>query len=127
MEGGLIGVATGTTFWIGLTTDGTMLGSTMAFATLCLSRLLHGFNSRSTDSLIEIGLFTNKLSWLAFIVGIVFLHLVLLVPALQGIFEVAHLTTAQLGIIYGLAIAPFLVNQVWKIKKVFSIIYNLYS
>ena len=117
IEGFFIGIATGTAFWIGLSSDGAMLGSTMAFATLCLSRLLHGFNSRSNESLIRIGVFTNKQSWLAFLVGAALLHLVLFVPALQGIFEVTILTSAQLGTIYGLAIAPLLVNQGWKLVK----------
>lgn len=117
IEGFFIGVVTGTAFWIGLSSEGAMLGSTMAFATLCLSRLLHGFNSRSNESLVKIGVFTNKQSWLAFIVGATLLHLVLFVPGLQGIFEVTILTGAQLGTIYGLAIAPLLVNQGWKLRK----------
>ena len=92
----------------------------MAFATLCLSRLLHGFNSRSNESLVQIGLFTNKQSWIAFTVGAVLLHLVLFVPGLQGIFKVADLSGVQLLTIYGLAMAPLLVNQGWKLRKNFN-------
>ena len=94
-----------------------MLASTMAFATLCLSRLFHGFNCRSKESIFKIGVFSNKQSWLAFIVGAALLHLVLFFPALQGIFEVAPLNGTHLATIYGLAIAPFIVNQVWKLVR----------
>ena len=117
IEGLLIGVATGLAFWIGLQADGALLGSTMAFATLCLSRLFHGFNCRSRESIFEIGVFSNKQSWLAFIVGVALLHIVLLVPGLKGIFEVATLSGTQLLTIYGLAIAPFIINQVWKLVR----------
>ncbi len=117
LEGMLIGAAAGVAFWIGLEADDAMLASTMAFATLCLSRLFHGFNCRSKESIFKIGVFSNKQSWLAFIVGAALLHLVLFVPALQGIFEVAPLDSTHLATIYGLAIAPLIVNQVWKLVR----------
>ena len=117
LEGMLIGAAAGVAFWIGLAADVPMLASTMAFATLCLSRLFHGFNCRSKESIFKVGVFTNKQSWLAFIVGAALLHLVLFVPALQGIFEVASLNGTYLATIYGLAIAPLIVNQLWKLGR----------
>ena len=78
LEGLLIAAVTLIAFYLGLSTGDHMTASTMAFATLCLSRLLHGFNSRSKQSIFKIGVFSNKYSWIAFIVGVVFLHLVLL-------------------------------------------------
>ena len=117
LEGMLIGVAAGVAFWIGLVADDAMLASTMAFATLCLSRLFHGFNCRSKESIFTIGVFSNKQSWLAFIVGATLLHLVLFSPALQTIFEVAQLDGMHLVTIYGLAIAPLVINQVWKLVR----------
>ena len=117
VEGLLIGGATGIAFWIGLSADDAMLASTMAFATLCLSRLFHGINCRSKESIFKIGLFTNTQSLLAFGVGVALLHIVLFTPGLKGIFEVAQLDGTRLAIIYGLAIAPFIVNQVWKLMK----------
>lgn len=117
VEGLLIGLATGIAFWIGLSANDAMLASTMAFATLCLSRLFHGINCRSKESIFKIGFFTNKQSLLAFGVGVALLHIVLFTPGLNGIFEVAKLDGTQLAIIYVLAIAPFIVNQVWKLIK----------
>lgn len=115
-EGILIAISTLTAFYIGLSAGDHMVASTMAFATLCLARLFHGFNSRSSrQSLFRIGLFTNPFIWYAFVIGVVLLHLVLLVPALQGVFEIAILSGAQLGIIYALAILPLIVIQVYRI------------
>ncbi|WP_332649050.1 cation-translocating P-type ATPase [Lysinibacillus sp. 54212] len=116
-EGLLIGISTGAAFWIGLSTGDSVLASTMAFATLCLSRLLHGFNCRSKESIFSVGLFSNKHSWLAFAIGVTLLHIVLLLPNLQGIFEVATLSAAQLGTIYTLSLIPLVMIQGWKLAS----------
>lgn len=114
-EGILIAISTLIAFSIGLSTSDHMVASTMAFATLCLARLLHGFNSRSNQSLFKIGVFSNQFIWYAFIIGIVLLHLVLLVPGLQGIFEIAVLSPSELGSIYALAFMPLIVIQVYRV------------
>ena len=114
LEGLVIAFATIIAFEIGRQTD-TITASTMAFATLCLARLFHGFNCRSRKPLYKIGLFSNKESWFAFLAGVILLHIVLLIPVLSGVFEVADLDWSQLFIIYGLAIIPLVVVQLWKI------------
>lgn len=48
-EGVVITIVTMIAFHIGLNQGGPLLASTMAFATLCLSRLVHGFNSKSKN------------------------------------------------------------------------------
>ncbi|MEX3623479.1 cation-translocating P-type ATPase [Viridibacillus arvi] len=115
LEGLLIGISTIIAFEMGLSTGDTLTASTMAFTTLCLSRLVHGFNSRSKESIFTIGIFSNKYTWLAFLIGFLSLHLVLFMPSLSGVFEVAKLNGVQLGIIYSLSIMPFLVNQWYKL------------
>ncbi|WP_107924402.1 cation-translocating P-type ATPase [Lysinibacillus parviboronicapiens] len=120
LEGLLIAISTIIAFRIGLSTGDTLTATTMAFTTLCLSRLVHGFNSRSKESLFTIGLFSNKYTWLAFLIGFLCLHLVLFVPSLTGMFEVATLSGAQLGLIYSLSCMPFLVNQWYKLLFVRS-------
>ncbi len=112
-EGLLIAIASMTAFHIGMKTGDNMVGSTMAFGTLCLSRLIHGFNSRSKDAKF----FSNRYLWIAFGTGLVFLNLVLLLPGLHGIFEVASLTWKQYCTIYGLSLVPFIVIQ---IKNLFN-------
>lgn len=114
-EGILIAISTLIAFYVGLSTGDHLVASTMAFATLCLARLLHGFNSRSKQSLFKIGVFSNKFIWYAFVVGVILLHLVLLVPVLQGVFEIAILSGGQLGTIYGLALLPLVVIQLYRL------------
>lgn len=116
-EGLIIGIVTIIAFQIGLFQGDGILASTMAFSTLCLSRLFHGFNCRSQQSIFKIGLFTNKMSWLAFLLGVVLLHIVLFVPTLMGVFEVAPLTLNELLTIYGLSFLPFVVVQLYRLFK----------
>ena len=120
LEGLLIAISTIIAFRIGLSTGDTLTATTMAFTTLCLSRLVHGFNSRSKESIFTIGLFSNKYTWLAFLIGFLCLHLVLFVPSLSGVFEVATLSGVQLVFIYSLSCMPFLVNQWYKLLFVRS-------
>ncbi|WP_017379284.1 calcium-translocating P-type ATPase, PMCA-type [Paenisporosarcina sp. TG-14] len=120
-EGLIIAIATLISYHIGLSTGDHMIAATMAFSTLCLARLFHGFNARSSQSLFRIGLFTNKYLWFAVILGVALLHIVLLTPALQGIFKVAPLNATQFGTIYMMALMPLVVIQLYKVlfvKKV---------
>ncbi|PLR80413.1 cation-translocating P-type ATPase [Bacillus sp. V33-4] len=120
IEGLLIAAATLIAFHIGLSTGDTAIASTMAFATLCLSRLLHSFNARAKESIFKIGLFSNKYIWYAVILGIILLHLVLLLEPLMDVFEVAVLNRAQLLSIYGLSLMPLVVIQLYKLLFVRS-------
>lgn len=63
LTGVLMAMATITAFLIGFEIQGAEIGSTMAFVTLGMARLFHGFNSRSRESLFKIGFFTNKVLW----------------------------------------------------------------
>lgn len=116
LEGLLIAIVTIIAFEIGLD-KGVTVGSTMAFATLCLARLFHSFNCRSEESLLKIGIFKNKQIIIAFLVGVLLLHAVLLIPGLSGVFEVANLTIQQLLIVYVLAFIPLLVIQSRRLIK----------
>lgn len=113
-EGFLIAVATMIAFHIGLSTS-VLTASTMAFATLCLARLFHGFNARSRQSIFKVGLFSNLYLIAAVIIGVALLQLVLLVEPLQGVFEVASLTAEQFGYVYGLALMPLVLIQLYKL------------
>ena len=115
-EGIIIAIFTLAAFYLGLKTD-SEVASTMAFATLCLARLFHGFNCRDNKSIFSIGLFTNKYSWMAFGIGLVLLNSVLFVPFLRRLFEVATLTGSQIGYIYLFAFAPTVIIQVVKVIR----------
>lgn len=112
--GMLIAISTITAFHIGLKTGDEVVASTMAFATLCLARLFHGFNVRAKQSVFQIGVFTNKYLWFSCLGGIFLLQIVLMLPPLMGIFETAPLTRTQFGWIYGLALMPLIVSQIYK-------------
>ena len=112
-QGALIAVSVITAFLLGLKINAET-ASTMAFATLTLSRLFHGFNCRSKSSILKIGLFSNIYSVGAFLAGLVLLFSVLLIPALYGLFSVVALEPAQYGLIAALAFAPTLIIQIIK-------------
>lgn len=110
-EGLIIAAVTIIAFQVGLSTGDTAVATTMAFATLCLSRLLHGFNCRSEDSIFKIGIFSNLAVWIAFLLGFTILNFVLI----NGLFEVADLTSNQYLMIYGLSLVPLVIIQVRKL------------
>lgn len=112
--GGLIGAATLVAFHQGLTVSAAA-ASTMAFSTLTLARLFHGFNCRSDRSIFRIGLGSNKWSLAAFAAGVCLLALVLFVPQLHGLFLVSTLNADQLLWIGGLAILPTVCIQAWRV------------
>ncbi|MGI6095138.1 MAG: cation-translocating P-type ATPase [Lachnospiraceae bacterium] len=117
-EGLVIGVLTSAAFLIGLHLDGRLLGSTMAFGTLCLSRLTHGYNCKSGKPvLFKKEFFNNKAMQCAFAVGFLLMTAVMLIPALQPVFKVQTLNMMQLGIVYGLAVCNLLIVQFMKFVK----------
>ena len=116
LQGLLIAVPVMTAFYLGCRT-GTAEVMTMAFATLTLARLFHGFNCREDRSILRMGLSGNPASLAAFGVGVLLLLAVLLIPALHGLFLVADLTLAQLGMILGLAVLPTLCIQITRIAR----------
>lgn len=115
LQGGLIAVCTMTAFHIGLSTGNDAVASTMAFATLTLARLFHGFNCRSSHSIFRIGLKSNLYSIGAFFAGVILLAIVLTVPFMERLFSVAPLTGVQLGLIALLALIPTVIIQAVKI------------
>ena len=117
VEGIVIGVMTMIAFYVGFMRNAEV-ASTMAFSTLCLSRLVHGFNCKSDKPVwFTKKMWNNKSMIGAFFVGFVLLNAVLLVPALQGIFAVAPLTIAELLTVYGLSIGTFVVVQILKMIR----------
>lgn len=117
VQGAIIGVFVMTAYHIGLSAGGAALASTMAFATLTLARLFHGFNCRADASIFKLGLGSNKYSILAFIAGLVLLNAVLFIPAFHGLFMVADLTIGNIGTIYLLAFMPTVIIQLYKVIK----------
>ncbi|OUP24449.1 cation-translocating P-type ATPase [Gemmiger sp. An194] len=116
-QGALIAIASMTAFYLGLSAGGAAMASTMAFATLTLARLFHGFNCRGTESIFKLGLGSNKYSLMAFAGGVVLLVAVLMIPVLESLFAVTALSGMQYLQILGLAFAPTLLIQLGRVIR----------
>ena len=114
LQGLLIAVCTMAAYHLGLETGGAGTASTMAFSTLTLARLLHGFNCRSEHSILRLGFRGNLWSVMAFEAGVVLLASVLFLPGLQVLFAVADLSLNQLLTIFIFALLPTAVIQAVK-------------
>lgn len=114
LQGGLIAVCTMIAFHMGLEKGGSAMASTMAFATLTMARLFHGFNCRSDKSIFRLGFKRNWYSLGAFVAGVCLLVLVLFVPVLERVFSVTPLSGGQIGMIVLLALIPTIIIQITK-------------
>ncbi len=115
LEGLVIAAATVTAFHLGLNYAGQAAGATMAFATLCLSRLFHGFNCKAAyPVLFHRQFWSNKPLLGAFLVGVLLLALVLGIPSLGHLMQAVALPWTLTLAIPGLAFASMLVIQLLK-------------
>ena len=114
LQGALIAACTMTSYHTGLVTGSEAAASTMAFSTLTLARLFHGFNCRSGHSILKIGFKSNLWSIMAFEAGAILLAAVLFIPGLHTFFYVADLTARQFITIFIFAFVPTLVIQAFK-------------
>ena len=116
-QGGIIAVCTMIAFHTGLRTGSAATASTMAFATLTLARLFHGFNCRSKHNIFKLGFSSNWYSLGAFAAGVVLLGIVMFVPFMQNLFSVTPLTQSQLINVCLLAAVPTVLIQMFKIIR----------
>ncbi len=115
LEGLVIAAATIGSFHVGLRCGGARMGSTMAFATLCLSRLFHGFSCKAVRPVLLTKRFwDNRYLLGAFAVGVVLLGAVLLIPALESLFQVVQLSAGLVGTVVGFAFVSMVVIQLLK-------------
>ena len=88
--------------------------STMAFATLCLARLWHGFNCRGKEHIFRLGLFSNWFTIGAFVLGAALLHCILRLRFFSAAFGVFLLNPHLLLIVWILSFLPTLIIQIVK-------------
>ena len=112
----LIGIVTQLAYYKGLTVN-TETAVTMAFATLTLARLFHGFTCRSDYSIFRIKFTSNMWSIGAFVTGVLLLAIVLFVPVLHTLFAVETLKAAQIGWIVLLAVIPTALIQAVRVLR----------
>lgn len=114
-EGIIISIFTIISFYGGNPHLNPKAASTMAFSTLCLARLFHGFNCRGNQSIFKLGITTNIYSICAFLVGVLLLSTVLFIPPLKIVFNVVSLSGNQYLLLIFCAIMPTVIIQLLKI------------
>lgn len=96
-----------------------MTAQTMAFAVLAMSELVHAFNVRSNkESIFKIKFKTNKTLLLATFVSLLLMIIVLGIPGLQTVFEVASLSLQNWLWVIGLFVAPLVIVEILKLFKI---------
>lgn len=115
IQGGLIAIVTMMGFYSGLAISPGM-ACTMAFATLCLARLFHGFNCRGTRSIFRLP--SNPYSWGAFAIGTVLLMAVLGITGLHRLFDISNALTGEYILkIVGFAFLPTFLIQLSRVAR----------
>lgn len=115
MEGLMIGALALLAFSIGLNVfKNPVKGSTMAFAVLSMSQLVHAFNMRSEHSVIKAGLFKNPYLILSLIVGVLLESAVITMPPLAKVFNVVPLSPAEWMVVAVLSIMPLVIVEAQK-------------
>lgn len=123
-QGVWIGLITLIAFVLGLSTEGSseykiMVGQTMAFSVLALSELVHVFNVRNNqESIFKTNPFNNGKLILAIAVSASLMLVVLFIPALREIFDLAVLPMDKLVETICLIFSPLLVVEIFKKLKV---------
>mgnify|MGYP005771725075 CR=1 FL=1 len=91
-----------------------IIGSTMAFATLSISQLIHAFNMKTEKSIFSINIFNNIYLIGALIVGTFLQVSVIMIPYFANIFKVTPLNTNQWLIVLILCIMPIIIVEIEK-------------
>ncbi len=93
--------------------------ATLAFITITLARLFHGFNSRGKDSIFKLGISSNKYSVIAFFTGVVLLSAVVFIPGINSLFDISPLLITYpevIGYAVLLALAPTVIIQAVRVS-----------
>jgi Ca2+-transporting ATPase len=102
-----------------MTEETLMTAQTMAFGVLALSQLVHVFNIRSnTQSIFKVKFSTNNILIGASAISSLLMFIVLEVPFLHKIFNVATLGFTNWIIVIGLSLAPLLIVEIFKLLKI---------
>ncbi|MEG2310672.1 MAG: calcium-translocating P-type ATPase, PMCA-type [Clostridia bacterium] len=130
-EGTMIGILTLVAFNLGTTLYGLEVGRTMAFLSLGLIELVHSFNIRSdSESILSIGIFSNKYLIVAFLIGVILQILVVIIEPIAKIFDVVSLSKVQWFYTIIISLCPIIIIEMKK--KIHSIfhtkpVYDIYS
>ena len=116
IEGMMIGSLALLSYAIGTVVFGkVIIGSTMAFATLSISQLVHAFNLKTEKSIFSINLFNNPYLIGSLIIGIFLQVAVIMVPTFSNIFKVVPLNSIQWLVVIVLCIMPVVIVEIEKL------------
>ena len=106
-EGIMIGTLALAAFGAGRMLSGNdITASTMAFAVLSLSQLVHAFNMRTEGSIFGIHILSNKYLCVSFVIGAALQAAVIGIPAFASVFSAAPLDAVQWMTVIGLSLFP---------------------
>lgn len=94
--------------------DAGVLGMTMAFLTLSMVEMFHGFNMRSRRESVFAMRTQNKWIWGSVVLAVLLTLVVIEVPTLAAAFGFAKLTVKQYGCAMGIAFCVIPVMEVYK-------------
>ncbi len=114
LQGCMIGAFTLLGFTLGNVFYSLETGRTIAFAVLSLSQLVHAFNVRSRHSVFDIGLFSNKVMCLSFVVCAALQISVITIPVLAGVFKTVPLDPLQWMLVVLLSALPLAIMEFVK-------------
>ena len=113
-EGVMIGVLTLVAFSLGNKYYGLEVGRTMAFVCLGLLELVHSFNIKSENSILNSSLFENKFLIGSFILGSILQIIVVIVPNIANIFDLIPLNGLQWLYTAIISIMPIFIIELQK-------------
>ncbi len=128
LGGTLIGALTLAAFYYGLYEHGYQMNSaniseeamtyarTMAFVVLAASQLFYSLTMRNSNkSILQVGLFSNKMLIGAIVIGLILQLGVISIPFLAAAFKVHMLSVQDWGLVFVFALIPVLVNEFIKL------------
>lgn len=120
VQGSFVAAMTLAAYWIGAYGGDHTAGQTMAFCVLAFSQMLRAFNQRSNTEPIWVraeGI--NPWLVLSFAVSLLFMLLILFVPAMQSAFKLTLLTGEQWLAVIGLSLLSIVQVEIGKgIKRI---------
>jgi len=120
-EGFMIGLLSLTAFGVGAVyfdqPGRYLIATTMCFATLSISQLVHAFNVRSEESIMSIDILGNKYLVFAFFIGVIMQVSVIQTPLFNRIFRVASLGRHEWFIVALLCLVPLIVVELQKLAN----------
>ena len=114
VEGIMIGVVTLFAFNLGTKMYGIEIGRTMAFVCLGLSELVHSFNIKSDESILNRNLFNNKFLLGAFLLGTILQVGVVVIPEISSMFRVVSLNIIQWIYVVLISFLPIIIIELQK-------------